>query len=89
MIIINILPPCAHEILGLDLGSAHLALLGALFNLCLQRLLLLLEFDSHLVELSYRLIEHALILAQTLGGRHALAEGPFEDLDRSMVSQSC
>lgn len=64
----------------MDLGGTHLALLGALLDLCLQRLLLLLELDSHLVQLSYRLIEHALVLAQTLGGRHALAESPFEDL---------
>ena len=71
------IPSCADQILGLDLRGAHLALLGALPDLADEGLLLLLELDTDLVEFPDGLIEHSLVLAQALGGRHALAEGPF------------
>lgn len=70
-------PPCAYEILCLDLARAHLPVLGARLDLLDKRLLLLLELNARLVEFPDRLIEHALVLAQTLRGRHALAKSPF------------
>lgn len=73
-------PPRSHEILGLDLAGAHLSVLGARLDLLDEGLLLLLELHACLVEFANGLVEHALVLAQTLSGRHALAEGPFEDL---------
>lgn len=80
-------PPSAHavpsrtdQILGLDLGRAHLALLGALLNLRLERLLLALEFGALLVDFSNGAVQHALVLTQTLGRRHALAKRPLQDL---------
>ena len=70
-------PSCANQVLRLDLGGSHLALLSTLLDLANEGLLLLLELHADLVEFSDSLVEHSLVLAQTLGGRHALAEGPF------------
>lgn len=70
-------PPRPDKIFGLDLRSAHLVLLCTLPDLRDQRLLLLLQLDSDLVELTDGLVEGPLVLAQPLGGRHALAESPF------------
>lgn len=72
--------PSSNKILGLDLAGAHLAILRARFDLLDKGLLLLLQLDAGLVEFADGFIKHALVLAQTLGGRHALTEGPFEDL---------
>lgn len=76
----------ADEILGLDLAGAHLSVLGARLDLLYECLFLLLELDAGLVELSDGLVEHALVLAQTFGGRHALAKHPFEHLGCGWVS---
>lgn len=78
------IPSCPYKVLGLDLASTHLPLLRALANLCDECLFLLLQLDALLVEFSNRLVEEALVLAQTLGGRHPLAEGPFQDLELSV-----
>lgn len=72
--------PCSDEVFGLDLACSHLSVLGARLDLLDERLLLLLKLDSGLVELADCLVEHALVLAQTLRGRHALAKCPFKDL---------
>lgn len=77
-------PSRANQILGLDLASAHLALLRALADLGDERLLLFLELNPLLVQLSDRLVEEPLVLAQTLRRRHALAESPFQDLPPSV-----
>lgn len=74
------IPSRAHEIFGLDLARAHLPILRARLDLLNECLLLLLELDAGLIEFADSLVEHALVLAQTLCGRHALAKGPFEDL---------
>lgn len=74
------IPSCPYKVLGLDLAGTHLPLLRALSNLCDECFLLLLQLDALLVEFSNCLVEEALVLAQTLGGRHPLAEGPFQDL---------
>lgn len=76
-------PSRANQILGLDFASAHLPLLRTRANLGYERLLLLLEFDPLLIQLPNRLVEESLVLAQTLRRRHALAEGPFQDLESS------
>jgi hypothetical protein len=47
---------------------------------------LLLQLDPLLVQFSDGLVERALVLAQTLRGRHALAESPFQDLAIANVS---
>jgi hypothetical protein len=70
-------PPGANQVLCLDLASTHLALLRALADLGDKRLLLLLKLHTLLIELADRLVEEALVLAQALGRRDALAEGPF------------
>jgi hypothetical protein len=51
--------------------------LRALADLGDKRLLLLLKLHTLLIELADRLVEEALVLAQALGRRDALAEGPF------------
>jgi hypothetical protein len=51
--------------------------LRALTDLRHQCLLLLLELNPLLVQLSDRLVEKTLVLAQALCRRYALAEGPF------------
>lgn len=71
---------CPHQILGLNFAGAHLTFLGALANLGDQCLFLLLELNALLVEFSNGLIEESLIFAKTLGGRHTLAESPFQHL---------
>lgn len=72
--------PCAHQVLGLDLAGAHLALLSALANLGDKCLFLLLELNALLVQFSDSLVEESLVFAKTLGRRHTLAESPFQDL---------
>lgn len=75
--------PGPHEVLGLDLGGTHLALLRTLLDLPDERLFLLLKLDPDLVEFADRLVEHTLVFAQALGWRHTLAECPFENLQLS------
>ena len=74
------LPPGPDKILCLDLGSTHLSLLRMLPDCSDQGLLLLLQLHPLLIEFANRLIEKTLILSKALRRRHALAEGPFEDL---------
>lgn len=75
-------PPGTNQILGLDFARAHLALLGALADLGDEGLFLLLELDPLLIQLPDSLVEEALVLAQTLCRRDALAESPLQDLWR-------
>lgn len=72
--------PRPYQIFGLDFARSHLSILGTCFDLLDQRLFLLLKFDSCLVKFAHCLIEHALVLAQTLGGRYALPKRPFQQL---------
>lgn len=71
------IPPGANQILGLDFACAHLALLSALADLGDKGLLLLLELDPLLIQLPNSLVEKALVLAQTLCRRDALAKSPL------------
>lgn len=73
-------PSCSHQILGLNLARTHLPILGALFDLDDQFLLLILQLNSLAIKLSLGLLEGTLVFAQTLCGRHPLAKGPFNNL---------
>ena len=73
-------PPCAHKVLCLDAQSPHLPVLGAPFDVGYQLLLVILELDTFPIKLALCLLKRLLVLAETLGGRHALAEGPFDNL---------
>lgn len=72
-----VVPSRPHKVLRLDLGSANLVLLCALLDLCDECLFLLLKLHPDLVQFADCLVEHALVLAQTLSGRHALSKSPF------------
>jgi hypothetical protein len=78
-------PARPHNVLGLDLHGAHLAGLCALAHVGLQLLLLVLELDALALELALRLLQRALVLAQPLGRRHALAERPLDDVHGGRV----
>ena len=73
-------PPRAHEIFGLDFDGAHLAVLGVFLDVLYQFLFLVLELRPFAVQFALCLFEGSLVFAQTLGRRHAFAEGPFDDL---------
>jgi hypothetical protein len=74
------IPPRPNQILGLDLTSSHLSILRTLLDLSNQLLLLILQLHSLTIKFSLGLLERSLVLAQTLGGGHALSERPFDDL---------
>lgn len=80
-------PSGPHEILRLYLDYIHLSSLGAFLDISFQLLRLVLQLHTFAIEFSLRLLEGALVLAQTLCGRHALAKGPFHDLydDQQLV----
>lgn len=87
---IVICPPSRpNEVLGLDFDSAHLAILGALLDVGNQSLLLLLQLGTLAIEFSLGLFKGSLMLPQSLGWRHALAEGPFYDLGIANLSSGC
>lgn len=74
------IPPRPNQVFCLDLASAHLSSLRILLDLDDKLLLLVLELYSFTIQLSLRFLESALVFAETLGGRHAFAEGPFYNL---------
>ena len=74
------LPSCPHQILGLDFTRAHLPILGALFDILYQPLLLVLQFDPLTVELTLSLLECSLVFTQPLARCEALPKGPFDNL---------
>lgn len=73
-------PPRPHKVLRLYSQWPHLSVLCALLYILHQLLLLVLELDALSVEFPLRFLEGTLVLAQPLGWRHALAKGPFHDL---------
>lgn len=79
------LPSCPHEVLCLYSQRSHLTVLRALLNILDQLFLLIFEFHTFTVKFSLRLFECPLVLAQALGGRHALAKGPFHNLGRRQL----
>lgn len=56
-------PSGSHEVFGLDLAGAHLAILGALLDVLDQLSFLVFELDSFAVEFSLRLFEGALVFS--------------------------
>lgn len=75
-----VLPSSSHQILGLDLACPHLSIFGTLLDILHELLFLVFELDPLTVEFTLRFFEGTLVFAQTLLGRHALSEGPFDDL---------
>jgi hypothetical protein len=73
-------PPRPHQVLGLDAQRPHLAILCALLDVGHELLLLVLELDALAVQFTLCLLEGALVLAQTLCRRHALAKRPLDKL---------
>lgn len=82
-------PSCPHQILGLDLAGPDLAILGALLDILYELLLLVLELHALSVQLALRSVQGTLVFAQTLRGRHTLAERPFDDLRVACERQIC
>jgi hypothetical protein len=80
-------PSCSHEILCLYPQRAHLSILCALLDVLDELLLLIFQLHALAVKLPLRLLECTLVLAQSLSGRHALAKGPFYDLQRLARAQ--
>lgn len=73
-------PSGPNEILSLDLARSNLAILGTLLDVLHQLLLLVLQLHALSIQLTLGSVQGTLVFAQTLRGRHALAEGPFNDL---------
>lgn len=80
-------PPGPDQVLCLDLDGSHLTVLGILLDVLDQFLLLVLELGTLTIELSLRLFECALMLSKTLSRRHALAKGPFDDLEIAVLER--
>lgn len=56
-------PSGSHEVFGLDLAGAHLAILRALLDVLYQLSFLVFELDSFAVEFSLRFFEGALVFS--------------------------
>ena len=79
--------PCANQILRLNFGSAHVSIFRTPPDVLLQLLLLVGELRLLPLKLADGLLERVLVLAEFLSRRHALAEGPFYNLEDDLETK--